>query len=133
MFSDQPGNANEAERLGFGLSVPFHLTSVEVLVEALEKVLGDAKYAATARKLGSALVDQKEHPLDRAVWWLEHIMKYPDLYRGRSPAHRLTWYQHLCLDIIAFVIFVTTLVSYVSLKLIMMCCCRRAAAKNKRD
>ena len=99
-MGDQPGNAKEAERLGIGITVSFQEITETNLLEAIKSVMNQPKYASKAVELGAIAVDQLEHHLKRATWWLEHIMKYPQQYVKRSPVHKLAWYQYFCVDII---------------------------------
>ena len=61
------------------------ISQEEKLVIALDEVLHNPKYTRAAQKFGSLLNDQITKPLDRAVWWIEHIMRHPDMYAGKSP------------------------------------------------
>ena len=78
-----------------------------------------------ARELGEVLVDQINHPLDRAVWWIEHIMKHPTLYSGRSPLHRLSWFQYFLIDVFAFYALIVGILSWIFYKAVACCCCRK--------
>ena len=109
---DQPANAREAERVGFGRTVPFQKLSEELLNEALDAVLNNPKYTNQARNYGSLVVDQIQHPLQRATWWLEHIMRHPYEYRNKSPVHKLAWYQYFSLDVIFTISVIFTSTSY---------------------
>jgi glucuronosyltransferase len=77
-----------------------------------------------AKELGSVLVDQINKPLDRAVWWIEHIMRHPTLYSGRSPVHKLTWYQYYLLDVLAFYSAITFFFGWIFYKIVSYCCCK---------
>jgi len=79
---DQFDNAAEIENLGVGLSVPFVDITAEKLSSLLDQVLHEEKYAKNTQKIGSALSpwDEMVGPVDRAVWWIEHIMKNPGVY-----------------------------------------------------
>ena len=77
-----------------------------------------------AKELGSVLVDQINKPLDRAVWWIEHIMRHPTLYSGRSPVHKLTWYQYYLLDVLAFYFAITFFFGWIIFKIIFYCVCK---------
>lgn len=128
---DQPANAMESERLGLGINVPFHEATEESLHNAIDRTLNDPKYATTAKDLGSAMADQINKPLDRTIWWLEHLMRHPNQYKGKSPVHKLAWYQYFLLDVIAFIVVVVLVVIVIIKKLIFAVCCR--SKKTKRD
>ena len=100
------------------------------MITALDEVLHNPKYTQEAQKFGSLLNDQITKPLDRAVWWIEHIMRHPDMYAGKSPVHKLSWYQYFLLDVLAFGLAILFIVFSV-LKLLFKKCCR--SSKTKKD
>merc|ERR1711953_178814 len=120
---DQPINGREVERLGFGKSISFSELKEEELINALDQVLHNPKFTQAAQNVGSLLNDQITRPLDRAVWWIEHIIRHPHMYEGKSPVHKLSWYQYFLLDVLAFgavLIFIVIQIIKFALK---MCCC----------
>lgn len=54
--------------------------------------------------------DQPQKPLERAVYWVEYVLRHKGAYHLRSSALDLAWYQYLLLDVVAF-LGVITLVS----------------------
>ena len=106
VFGDQPLNAKEVKILGVGLYASYIGLKEKELINAIDEVLHDPKYTEAAKALGSGMNDQITRPLDRAVWWIEHVIRHPNMYAGRSPVHKLAWYQYFLLDVIAFFIFV---------------------------
>lgn len=132
MAGDQPANAKEAERIGFGVMVPFQKISEKVFGDALHLVLNDPKYTKRAREFGALAVDQIQHPLERATWWLEHIMKHPHEYRNRSPINKLAWYQYFCIDVILTLVVCFMLIFYIIYKAIKLCCLSKNI-KDKRE
>merc|ERR1719361_2890546 len=71
---DQPVNAMEVKRLGIGIPLAINDWSEANFYDALNNVLHDPKYTEAAKTVGSAMNDQIDRPLDRAVWWVEHVM-----------------------------------------------------------
>ena len=100
----------------------------------LDSVLHDPKYTENAIKYGSVLNDQITRPLDRAIWWIEHIMRHPFMYQGKSPVHKLYWFQYFLLDVIAFYLFIIYIVFKI-IKFIVckLCCSSSQKAKNDWD
>jgi hypothetical protein len=66
-MADQFANGQEAERLGFGLHVPFLQLSEDRLMSAVDALVGEKHFADNAAALGSALVDQVRFHGDR-LW-----------------------------------------------------------------
>jgi len=79
---DQFANAEEIEKLGIGKSIKFTDITGPKLSELLDQVLHQPEFGARARQVGAALSPWEEMvgPVDRAVWWLEHITKNPGVY-----------------------------------------------------
>lgn len=46
--------------------------------------------------------DQPIKPLDKAVFWVEHVLRHQGAAHLRTSALDLAWYQYLLLDIVAF-------------------------------
>lgn len=123
---DQPANGQEAERVGFGLSIPFPEVTEENLYEAIQKVLTNPSFAKTAQRHGAALNDQMTRPLDRAIWWLEYKLRHPGADHLQTPIHDLTWFQYYLIDVWAFLAFVIFLTNVIIFKVCYFCCCRRS-------
>ena len=121
MTGDQPANAKEAERIGFGKMLPYQEISEQTVQENLISMLNDPKYTNRAKEFGALVIDQIQHPLERATWWLEHIMRHPHEYRNKSPVLKLTWYQYFCLDVILTIIFAVLSVTYIIYRLTKLC------------
>ena len=130
VFGDQPLNAKEVKRLGVGLYASYIGLKEKELINAIDEVLHDPKYTESAKAMGSAMNDQITRPLDRAVWWIEHVMRHPNMYAGRSPVHKLTWYQYFLLDVIAFFIFVLYVIFKVFKLAVNICFGKRKVKKE---
>jgi len=129
---DQPINANEAQRLGIGISHSYGSMNEKELYEALDSVLHDPKYTENAKKYGAVLNDQITRPLDRAIWWIEHIMRHPFMYEGKSPVHKLYWFQYFLLDVLALYLLILYAVFKI-IKLVVYKLCCKSNPKPKND
>ena len=135
---DQPANADFMNNAGVGETIRFHHLSEENLYKAIQKVLNDPSYKDKATELGSLLVDQIDKPLDRAVWWIEHLIRHPSLATHmKSPVHNLTWYQYYLLDVLGLIGAALFTVLFIIYKIIMCLCCRggkdqELSAKKRR-
>lgn len=87
----------------------FNLTT-DGIKDTLIKVLSDRKYAINAKKLSSKFKDQKEKPLDRAIWWIEWLIRNPDADYLKSPVLELGYIAGNAYDVIAFI----TIISFVA-------------------
>lgn len=65
------------------------------------KVLNDPKYSANVKKLSGVLRDQKETPLERAIWWIEWLLRNPNIDNLKSPVQSLSYINGNSFDVIA--------------------------------
>lgn len=52
-------------------------------------------------KLRSLMHDQPQSALDRAVWWVEHLLRHGSGKHLRAPAANMTWSEYLDLELMA--------------------------------
>ena len=125
MAGDQLPNGRYAEEAGIGKMIPFKEVTEVKLSEAIKALLTDPSYRTKAQELGKLLNDQIDKPLDRAVWWMEHLIRHPKFGENmRSPVHDLAWYQYFLLDVIALIGGALFLIVFILYKLLRCICCR---------
>ncbi|XP_078600687.1 UDP-glucuronosyltransferase 2C1-like [Branchiostoma floridae x Branchiostoma japonicum] len=107
---DQPGNAARAVSRGLGVILDFHTLTSEKLYQGIAEVITDNSYRETAARLSRLHRDQPQSPMERAVWWIEHVIKHGGLPHLRARAVELPWYQYYLLDVAAFLLAVCTAV-----------------------
>lgn len=104
MLGDQPSNMRKAEKKGFAISLDFNTLTEEILLNAINKAVNDPSYRQTVKQLSSVFLDQMEKPLDRAVFWIEYVLRHSGAVHLRSAARELSYIQYFSVDV--FVIFV---------------------------
>ncbi|CAH1266747.1 GALNT10 [Branchiostoma lanceolatum] len=107
---DQPGNAARAVSRGLGVRVDFNTFTIETLYQAMMQVVTDKSYQETAARLSRLHRDQPQPPMERAVWWVEHVIKHGGLPHLRARAVELPWYQYYLLDVAVFLLGVCSAV-----------------------
>ncbi|XP_066287581.1 UDP-glucuronosyltransferase 2C1-like [Branchiostoma lanceolatum] len=107
---DQPGNAARAVSRGLGVRLDFNTFTTETLHKAIIQVLTDKRYQETAARLSRLHRDQPQPPMERAVWWVEHVIKHGGLPHLRARAVELPWYQYYLLDVAVFLLAVCSAV-----------------------
>ncbi|XP_041905510.1 UDP-glucuronosyltransferase 2A2-like isoform X2 [Corvus kubaryi] len=134
MFADQHDNIAHMVAKGAAVQVDFNTMKTEDLVHALNTVIHNSTYKENALKLSKIQHDQPVKPLDRAVFWIEFVMRHKGAKHLRPAAHHLTWYQYHSLDVLAFLFTCTAIVVFILFKC-CLCCCRRCGriAKRKKE
>ncbi|XP_069314571.1 UDP-glucuronosyltransferase 2B4-like isoform X3 [Eulemur rufifrons] len=104
LFAEQPDNIAHMKAKGAAVRVDFNTMSSTDLLSALKTVINDPMYKENAMKLSRIHHDQPMKPLDRAVFWIEFVMRHKGAKHLRVAAHDLTWFQYHSLDVIGFLL-----------------------------
>ncbi|CAG9583081.1 unnamed protein product [Danaus chrysippus] len=113
VFCDHDANAAKAELDGFAKKLDLqHLTS-DKLYKAIKEVINDPKYKKQVKIRQTLLRDQKESPLERAIYWTEYVIRHKGAYHLQSPAKDLNFIQYYMYDIAA--VFILSIISIFAL------------------
>lgn len=82
----------------------------------LLEILKNPKYATNAKMLSKRFQDQKEKPLERAIWWIEWAIRNPDGEHMKSPVLKLGYIVGNSFDVIACVTLLLFAIVYGTLK-----------------
>ncbi|KAF3825143.1 hypothetical protein GH733_005777, partial [Mirounga leonina] len=104
MFADQPDNIAHMKAKGAAVEVNINTMTSEDLLNALRTVINEPSYKENAMRLSKIHHDQPVKPLDRAVFWIEFVMRHKGAKHLRPAAHNLTWFQYHSLDVIGFLL-----------------------------
>ncbi|XP_044124047.1 UDP-glucuronosyltransferase 2A3 isoform X3 [Neovison vison] len=104
MFADQPDNIAHMKAKGAAVEVDINTMTSEDLLNALRTVINEPSYKQNATRLSRIHHDQPVKPLDRAVFWIEFVMRHKGAKHLRPAAHNLTWFQYHSLDVIGFLL-----------------------------
>ncbi|XP_031767087.2 UDP-glycosyltransferase UGT4-like [Galleria mellonella] len=104
MLVDQWFNVEQYERLKIGLGLQMEELTEEKFKNALDTVLNDKSYRNNIIKLRTLMADQPQTPLQRAVWWTEHVLRHGSGKHLRSPAANMSWKEYLELELVGYVL-----------------------------
>ncbi|XP_005002736.1 UDP-glucuronosyltransferase 2A3 isoform X2 [Cavia porcellus] len=104
MFADQPDNIAHMKAKGAAVEVNMNTMTSADLLGALRTVINDPSYKENAMRLSRIHHDQPVKPLDRAVFWIEFVMRHKGAKHLRVAAHDLSWFQYHSLDVIGFLL-----------------------------
>lgn len=109
-FVDQIHNAQKMVSKKLGRMLKFSNFNKNDFYEAIKEVINNPIYGQAARKLSLMIKDQPQKPLDRAIHWIERILKYGTIHELRLPAASMTFVEIYNLDII-FILFCVVSIS----------------------
>ncbi|XP_049946280.1 UDP-glycosyltransferase UGT5-like [Schistocerca serialis cubense] len=113
VFLDQKLNVALASRQGYAVRLDVHNITEASIEWALTEVLTVPRYRERAEHLSRIFNDRPTHPLDEAVYWTEYVIRHQGAPHLRSAALHLSWYQYLLLDVVAALLLVFLVVSFV--------------------
>ncbi|ELK08683.1 UDP-glucuronosyltransferase 2A3 [Pteropus alecto] len=102
IFGDQHDNIAHMKTKGAAMEVNMNTMTSADLLRALRTVINDPSYKENVMKLSKIHHDQPIKPLDRAVFWIEFVMRHKGAKHLRPAVHDLTWIQYHSLDVIGF-------------------------------
>ncbi|XP_037032183.1 UDP-glucosyltransferase 2-like [Bradysia coprophila] len=114
LFGDQLGNARNIAKEGWAVMLPFADLSESTFSAVLDEALNNATYGNVVTKLSNLSRDRPEHPLDKAAFWIEYVIRHNGAKHMQSPAVHLNILQYYLVDAISFILAAL----YVSIRLI---------------
>ncbi|XP_054422792.1 UDP-glucuronosyltransferase 2B31-like [Pteronotus mesoamericanus] len=134
LFVDQPDNIARMKIKGAAVRLDFSTMSSADLLNALKTVINDPSYKENAMKLSRIQHEQPVKPLDRAVFWIEFVMRHKRATHLRPASYDLNWFQYHSLDVIGFLLACVATAALVVTKCCLFCCRKFAkTGKGKRD
>ncbi|EDX13415.1 UDP-glucosyltransferase 2 [Drosophila simulans] len=100
-FGDQFMNMARAEQMGYGITVKYAQLTASLFRSAIERVTSDPSYTERVKVISTQYRDQKETPLERAVYWVEHVTRHKGAKYLRSACQDLNFIEYHNLDVLA--------------------------------
>uniref|UniRef100_A0A8D2DYB1 UDP-glucuronosyltransferase n=1 Tax=Sciurus vulgaris TaxID=55149 RepID=A0A8D2DYB1_SCIVU len=132
LFADQYDNISHMKFKGAAIRLDFNTMSSTDLLEALNKVIKDPSYKENAMRLSRIHHDRPVKPLDRAVFWIEFVMRHKGAKHLRIAAHDLSWFQYYSLDVVGFLLACVATVIFIITKCCLFCCQMFAKTGKKK-
>lgn len=128
VFADQPYNARRMQYFGYGLFVELSHVTTESLLTAILEIIGNNTYAENIRKGSKIFRDRPQGPIERAVWWIEHVLRHGGKHL-HSIALDMPWHEYLMLDILLVVVILPVII----LTSLMSCCMAWAILRRRKS
>ncbi|MEQ2195496.1 hypothetical protein XENOCAPTIV_013732, partial [Xenoophorus captivus] len=125
---DQADNLSRLRAKGVARILDVSDLNQKVFQKTLQEVLYEPSYRMNMQKLSGLHRDQQVRPLDRAIFWIEFVMRHKGAAHLRTESYRLPWYSYYSVDVILFLIVISVLVLLVFFWLLWHCfklCCKR--------
>lgn len=116
VFCDHDSNAAKAEIDGYALKLDLASLTSDSLLWAIKKVIYDRRYREEVKRRQYLLLDQKETPLQRAVYWTEYVIRHKGAKHFQSPSRNMGVLQYYLIDVM-MVLVLSAIALWYSLKI----------------
>ncbi|XP_057652183.1 UDP-glycosyltransferase UGT5-like isoform X1 [Diorhabda carinulata] len=117
VFGDQEANAKRMELKGIAKIIPHQpLPDKDEFKRIIFELINDSKYKENIIKIANLLLDQPMGGVEKAVWWIEYVIRHKGAKHLRNPALDVPFYQYYSLDVIAALLLIT----YILFKLVLI-------------
>ena len=105
LYGDQPYNSVTMQAKCFGIKLDIVRITKNALVLAIDGILKNPSFKENISIASTIFKSRQFTPGQRAVWWIDHVIKYGGKHL-RPPVAKLPYYQFLLLDVIVGVILI---------------------------
>ncbi|XP_050518303.1 UDP-glycosyltransferase UGT5 isoform X2 [Diabrotica virgifera virgifera] len=116
--TDQPSNIKRIVELGLGVKVDHKTLTRDILKDAIMEVAQNPKYKEEVKKAKSILLDQPMKGVEKAVWWIEYVIRHKGARHLRSPAADMTLLEYFMVDVVLFLLTCVVVALYSVYKLL---------------
>lgn len=111
-FGDQTRNAHKITWAGYGDYLTFDEVTTDSLSNKIKKITSDESYMARAKHSSAIFKDNAVHPMDEAMFWIEHVCKFKGAKHLKSNAVNMSWFTYLLLDVLLFNVAILIVIFY---------------------
>jgi len=102
LFGDQPGNAAFLASMNLSIPLQWNTLNVDDVVAAITKAAEDRELRENVQRASKVFKDLPEKPMDKAMYWLEYVMRHKGAPHLQSTARNLNFFQYFLVDVVAF-------------------------------
>lgn len=97
-----------------GTILNFEDINKETVENAINLVL-ESNVQGNAKKISYSYKNRPQHPLETAIWWVEHVAATGGAQLTKSHSSYMSWYEYNSVDVVAllgscFIIYVVTVI-----------------------
>ncbi|CAH2098355.1 unnamed protein product [Euphydryas editha] len=114
MLGDQWFNVEQYVKLNIGKHISIETLTEDELTKVITTVINDGSYRQNIVKLRNLMYDQPQKPLERAVWWTEHVLRQGGQHL-RAPGAGVSWTEYYELELVLLLLVALVVVSIVTI------------------
>ncbi|XP_061077807.1 UDP-glucuronosyltransferase 2B17-like [Conger conger] len=133
LFFDQYDNLLRLKIRGAAQILDIGTLNKDNFLQALQEVLHEPSYRMNMQRLSRLHLDQPMKPLDRAMFWIEFVMRHKGAAHLRTEFYRMPWYAYHSVDVIMLLLAAVFVILLTAVAIIRFLCCTAFKRKNKSD
>ncbi|XP_067377060.1 UDP-glucuronosyltransferase 2A2-like [Channa argus] len=110
LMFDQHDNFFRMEVRGVAKVLDIGTVNKDNFLQALKEVLYEPSYREKMKTLSNLHRDQPMKPLDRAMFWIEFVMRHKGAPHLRTESYKMSTIQYHSIDVMAFLLAVISLI-----------------------
>ncbi|XP_050432520.1 UDP-glucosyltransferase 2-like isoform X2 [Adelges cooleyi] len=122
IFGDQWYNSIMMQTRGAAIRIKYTELTEDIFEDSLIKILNDKTYQVNAKELSRRFKDQPLKPVDRAVYWIEYVIRHKGAHHLKTAANNLNWFQLLLIDVVGVILISLFIFIYLLKKILKLCC-----------
>ncbi|XP_042273858.1 UDP-glucuronosyltransferase 2A2-like isoform X2 [Thunnus maccoyii] len=126
---DQADNLSRLKAKGVAKVLDVSELDRKTFQNTIQEILNDPSYRMNMQRFSRLHRDQPMKPLDRALFWIEFVMRHKGAAHLRTESYKLPWYSYHSVDVILFLVTIALLVLFIFAGLV--CSCFRLCLKRK--
>lgn len=84
------------------------------------KITDFRRYKENIKAISKLVLDQPMKPMDKAIWWIEYVIRNKGTPHFKTLAVNMSWFTYLLLDVILFLVLSLVLFIFLSYSLIRL-------------
>uniref|UniRef100_A0A8C6WI07 UDP-glucuronosyltransferase n=1 Tax=Neogobius melanostomus TaxID=47308 RepID=A0A8C6WI07_9GOBI len=116
LMFDQQDNFFRMEVRGVAKVLDISTVNRQVFLQALQELLYQPKYRENMKRLSELHRDQPMKPMDKAMFWIEFVMRHRGAKHLITESYKLSKIQYYCIDVAVFLLTLAALSLFMFMK-----------------
>ncbi|XP_034032135.1 UDP-glucuronosyltransferase 2B31-like [Thalassophryne amazonica] len=112
LFFDQSDNLSRIKAKGGARVVDISYLDRDIFADQLRTVIYNSSYRENMQRLSALHRDQPINPLDKAVFWIEYVLRHKGASHLKAQSTKMPWYVYHSIDVIATLLLILLFVSF---------------------
>ncbi|XP_068126491.1 2-hydroxyacylsphingosine 1-beta-galactosyltransferase [Hyperolius riggenbachi] len=118
LFGDHYDTMTRVQAKGMGILLEWKQMTEDNLHKTLSEVIYNLNYKQQAMKLSNIHKDQPGHPVSRATYWIDYILRHNGAEHLRAATYDISSFQYLLADVVLIAVFAVILAWFVLSKIV---------------